>query len=50
MLHDRGPQGQWTLRAAMELDPSVLVALLDLLEERGLITVGGPPPTGASTP
>jgi DNA-binding MarR family transcriptional regulator len=37
LLHDRGDMSQADLHAAMDLDPSALVQLLNPLEERGLI-------------
>ncbi len=37
LLHDRGDMSQADLHAAMELDPSALVQLLNPLEERGLL-------------
>lgn len=38
MLHVRGPMPQHDLGAALSLDPSNVVGLLNELEERGLIT------------
>jgi DNA-binding MarR family transcriptional regulator len=38
LLHDRGPMGQAELGAAMGIDPSVLVTLLNPLEARGLLS------------
>ena len=38
LLHDRGDMSQADLHAAMALDPSALVQLLNPLEERGLVT------------
>ncbi len=37
LLHDRGDMSQADLHAAMDLDPSALVQLLNPLEERGLL-------------
>jgi DNA-binding MarR family transcriptional regulator len=37
LLHDRGDMSQADLHATMEVDPSVLVQLLNPLEERGLV-------------
>lgn len=37
LLHDRGDMSQAGLHAAMDLDPSALVQLLNPLEERGLV-------------
>jgi DNA-binding MarR family transcriptional regulator len=37
LLHDRGDMSQADLHAAMDLDPSALVQLLNPLEERGLV-------------
>jgi DNA-binding MarR family transcriptional regulator len=38
LLHDRGDMSQADLRETMAVDPSVLVQLLNPLEERGLVT------------
>jgi DNA-binding MarR family transcriptional regulator len=38
LLHDRGAIGQGELGQAMRIDPSVLVTLLNPLEERGLLS------------
>lgn len=38
LLHDRGPMGQRELGAGMEIDPSVLVTMLNPLEEDGFVT------------
>lgn len=38
LLHERGPMPQHGLGAALSLDPSNVVGLLNELEERGLIT------------
>jgi DNA-binding MarR family transcriptional regulator len=37
LLHDRGDMSQADLHETMEVDPSVLVQLLNPLEERGLV-------------
>src|SRR5258708_27691463 len=36
LLHDRGPMSQQALAEALEVDPSVLVGLLNPLEAEGL--------------
>ncbi len=38
LLHDRGDMSQADLHETMSVDPSVLVQLLNPLEERGLVT------------
>lgn len=38
LLHDRGPTGQRELGQAMEIDPSILVTLLNPLEAAGLLS------------
>jgi DNA-binding MarR family transcriptional regulator len=38
LLHDRGPMGQRELGAVMEIDPSILVTLLNPLEAEGLLS------------
>lgn len=38
LLHDNGPTGQQDLVAHLEVDPSVLVALLNPLEDKGFIS------------
>jgi DNA-binding MarR family transcriptional regulator len=38
LLHDEGPRGQQALCEAMGVDPSILVTLLNPLEEQGLLT------------
>ena len=37
LLHDNGPMGQRELGETMGIDPSVLVTMLNPLEERGLV-------------
>jgi DNA-binding MarR family transcriptional regulator len=38
LLHDRGPMGQRELGQMMEIDPSILVTLLNPLEAEGLLS------------
>ena len=38
LLHDRGPMGQRELGQAMDIDPSILVTLLNPLEAGGLLS------------
>jgi DNA-binding MarR family transcriptional regulator len=38
LLHDRGPTGQRELGHVMEIDPSILVTLLNPLEAEGLLS------------
>jgi DNA-binding MarR family transcriptional regulator len=38
LLHDRGPTGQRELGQLMEIDPSILVTLLNPLEAEGLLS------------
>lgn len=38
LLHDNGPMGQRELGETMGIDPSVLVTMLNPLEERGCVT------------
>lgn len=38
LLHDRGPMGQRELGQVMEIDPSILVTLLNPLEAEGLLS------------
>jgi DNA-binding MarR family transcriptional regulator len=38
LLHDRGPMGQRELGESMGIDPSILVTMLNPLEESGFVT------------